>query len=398
MDRRNYGQKAFVAVTFFSLRWFTSAMAEVLYDKLYSFAENTNYMLTHPNMSFALYVGVCVFYLALELLFTVVSIWCILKNYVYKHAQMSKKELLVLVTPSFMGVVGYRIIWYYRYFYIAESQKNSDIYDILSLFYCAVAIITIVVVIVLYQSIKAGQEEKLQNELLAAQISSIRQHIEQVENLYQDIRGIRHDMTNHLITLERLYAGKKTEEAIAYSTELKAVLSEAAGRINSGNPVTDVILQEMQNKAEKQEIRFDIDFHYPAGSIVNVFDISVILNNALQNALENTSESEAPYISILSYRRNNAYMIEISNSFTGTLQWNPESGLPVTSKRETDGHAPGSDHGYGHNHSYGQGNRYSHSHGYGLANIRRVAEKYAGDVAIDLRDGMFCLSILLMME
>lgn len=373
MEQRNYGQKAFIAVTFFSLRWFTSAMAEILYDKLYNFAGNTDYMAAHPNMSFALYVGVCVFYLVSEFLFTAVSIWCILKNYVYKHAEMSTKELLVLIIPSFMGVAGYEVIWYYRNFYIAEIGKTSDVYDILSLGYYTIAVITIVVVIVLYQSIKAGQEEKLQNELLATQINSIEKHIEQVEKLYKNIRGIKHDMTNHIITLERLYAGKKMEEAIAYSTELKAVLSEVTGNINSGNPVTDVILQEMQNEAEKRKIRFDIDFHYPTGSNVNAFDISVILNNALQNALENTEGNEMSYISIISYCRNNAYMIEISNSFTGNLQWDTEKELPVTSKSKE-------------------------GHGYGLANIRRVAGKYSGDIDIVLKDGEFCLSIMLMLE
>ena len=374
INPRNFEQKVFIAVIFFSLRWFTSAMAEILYDKLYSFAGNTDYMITHPNMSLALYIGVCLFYLMLEFLFTAIAIWSILRNYLYKYAKMSKKEMLMLVVPSFMGVVGYEIIWYYRRFYITEIEKNSDVCDILSLFYYTVAVITIVVVIVLYQNIKAGQEEKLQNELIAAQMNSIRKHIEQIENLYQDIRSIKHDMTNHIITLERLYARNKTEEAIAYSTELKTVLLEVSGKIITGNPVSDVILQEMQIEADKKKICFDIDFHYPTGSKVNAFDISVILNNALQNALENTSKSKMPYISILSYRRNNAYMIEINNSFTGNLQWNIESGLPITSKTKAGGH------------------------GYGLANIRRVAEKYSGDIAIDLRDGMFCLSILLMME
>lgn len=377
-DRKNYEQKAFIAVTFFSLRWFASAMAEILYDGLYSFAENTDYMTAHPNKSFALYVGVCVLYLVLEFLFMIIGIWCILKNYAYKYAEMSKKELLVLAVPSFMGVVGYEVIWCYRNFYIGELKKISAVYDILSLLYYTVAVITIVIVIVLYQSIKERQEEKLHNELLAAQVDSIRQHIEQVENLYHNIRSIKHDMTNHIITLERLYAGNKTEEAKAYAIELKEVLSEATGNINSGNPVTDVILQEMQSEAEKRKIRFDMDFHYPAGSDINVFDISVILNNALQNALENAEKSETPYASILSYCRNNAYMIEISNSFAGDLQWNTEKELPLTSKRKTDG--------------YGQ------NHGYGLVNIRRVARKYYGDIDIVLKDGEFLLSIMLMLE
>ena len=67
-------------------------------------------------------------------------------------------------------------------------------------------------------------------------------------------------------------------------------------------------------------------------------------------------------------------MIEISNSFTGTLQWDAECGLPLTSKSNTDGH------------------------GYGLNNIRKVANKYFGDIDIVLKDEKFLLSVMLMVE
>ena len=67
-------------------------------------------------------------------------------------------------------------------------------------------------------------------------------------------------------------------------------------------------------------------------------------------------------------------MIEIKNSFKGTVQWDVESGLPLTSKCKTDKQA----------------------HGYGLKNIRRVAAKYFGEIDIAVANGEFCLSILLM--
>lgn len=378
IERRNYEQKIFITVTFFSLRWFSLAMAEILYDNVYNFIVNTNYMRTHPNMSFIVYVIACLCYLILEFLFAVIGIWFILKNYKCKYDQMSKKELIVLIIPAFMGVVGYEIIWSYRYFYILELKKISNIYDVLSFFYYVISIIMIVMVVVLYQSIKASQEEKLQNKLLVTQMDNMKQHIEQVENLYQGIRSIKHDMTNHIITLERLYAKNKQKEAILYSTELKASLSEVSGNIITGNPVIDVILQEMQSRAEKEKIQFDVDFCYPTNSNINVFDVSIILNNALQNALENTQKDEKAYISIISYRRKNAYMIEIRNRFIGTLQWNRERELPMTSKVKLG--------------------QYEQSHGYGLLNIQKVAEKYSGDIAIDLKEDEFCLSILLMME
>ena len=372
IDHRNYRQKLFLVVTFFSISWLSSAIAEILYDNLYAFAEYTDYMINHPDMWVALYAGVCTFYLTLEFAFTMIGIWQILKVYRNKRADMETKELIMLSLPSLMGVIAYRIIQNHRIFYIIEGGIDKNAYEILILLFYVAFIIAIIVVIVLYQDIKTKQEENRQAELLTVQIDSIRRHIEQVESLYQNIRSIKHDMTNHLLILERLYEGNKVEEAKAYSKDLKTELAQMTGGMESGNPVTDVILQEFKKEAEKREISFHSEFHYPTDTNINVFDMSVILNNALQNAIENTEKEVVKQISIEAYRRNNAYIIEVCNSFTGHLQWDMENGLPITSKEKTDGH------------------------GYGLLNIRRVAQKYVGDIDIAFRDGTFCLCIMLM--
>ena len=377
MERRNYFQKAFLAATYYSLRWFTAAMADILYDYFYDLIGETAWYQGNPPMymQFMVYVGVCAFYLIMLLVITVGGTYCIIKSYVYKYEQMTKRELLMLAIPPFLGVVGYKMIRYYRTFYILESGKLPRSYDLLALFYCGVAVTVVVIMIVLYQNIKAVQEEKLENQMLSVQIDNLKRHIGQVENLYQDIRGMKHDMTNHILTLERLYAGSDGTQAQEYAGELKAALSDmAADGIKSGNPVTDMILQEWKTEAERRNIRFDSDFHFPTDSDINAFDISVILNNALQNAVENTEGEENTHISVKSYRRNSAYMIEISNSFTGTLQWDEECGLPLTSKSNTEGH------------------------GYGLNNIRKVANKYFGDIDIVLKEEKFLLSVMLMME
>lgn len=369
-DRRNYRQKLFLTVTFFSLNRFAAAMAEILYDNLYAFAGQTEYMGGHPHMWLALYALVCVFYLAVEFALTAIGIWLVIKVYANKQAEMEIKELIMLALPSLMGMVGFEIVRYYRVFYIIQTQKVDNVYEMLSLLFYVVSIITIVVVIVLYQDIKAKQEENLQSGLLEAQVAGIKRHLGQVESLYRDIRGAKHDMANHILTLERLYASNKAKEAQAYSEELKAGLVEMAGEIKSGNPVTDVILQEMKKEAEKKGISFFSEFYFPADCGINAFDVSVILNNALQNAIENTLANGR--ISVVSYRRKNAYMIEASNTFAGNLRWDSQSGLPLTGKKKKDGH------------------------GYGLLNIRKVAGKYAGDIDIVQKNGEFRLCVMLM--
>ncbi len=55
--------------------------------------------------------------------------------------------------------------------------------------------------------------------------------------------------------------------------------------------MTDVILLEWKREAQEKEIQFCSEFYYPTGSGINAFDISVILNNALQSAVENTGKN-----------------------------------------------------------------------------------------------------------
>lgn len=370
IDRQNYAQKVFLTVTFFSLHWFVFEMAEILYDNIYRYAEQTKFMAAHLDLWLALYVSMLCIHLAAKSVLTAISNICIVKAYTYKQAKMSKRELLMLCVPSVTGMAGFEILRYYRDFYIRAAGKSIESYEVLALLYYAVSVAAVVVVVMLYQSIWANQREKLQNELLAAQMGSIQQHIRQVEYLYQDIRSIKHDMANHLLTLERLYAGNKAAEAKAYSAELSAAFSEAAGELRTGNPVTDVILQEQKNEAQNRNLEFHSAFQYPSGTTVNAFDVSIILNNALQNAVEYAVQ----YVVIRAYRKNNAYIIEVKNDFAASLKWDTESGLPATSKQREDGH------------------------GYGLSNIRRVAGKYAGDLDITINQDEFCLTVLLMLE
>lgn len=379
-DRRNFRQKIWIAVTFFALRWLSVYMVGIITEELYQKIIGATYMAGHPYVQLAAYIIMEILVVAAKAAVAGLGAGYIVKAYIYKNENMSLKEMFMLIVPSITGMTGYGIMQYYQsYLEISVGEAISGAYHILAFLHFGISIVTIVVMTVLFQNIKARQEEKLQNELMSAQIDSTKKHIAQVESLYQNIRSIRHDMTNHILTLEGLYAGEQREEAKAYGAELKNLLSEMTGEIKSGNPVTDVILQEQKKEAEKRNIRFRTDFYYPKGSRINAFDISVILNNALQNAMEHTN-GDAPYISVHSYHRDNAYMIEICNSFTGDLQWDTENELPVTTKRKADGH------GYGK------------VHGYGLVNIRRVAGKYSGDIAIDVKNGEFCISIMLMMD
>lgn len=374
-DRRNIYQKIFLAITFFSIRWLTVAMAGRLDDLVTKALVFRNMSAEKVWLQYGLYVGTRVLDIVLCIAFIAVAIGLINKAYTYKKDEMSVKEMVMLIIPSLVGVTGYGILQYYLMIYERDTGKNLidtyGFYGALSFLHYLISIVAIRVVIVMSQNWKEMQEEQRGQELVLNQISDMKKHIGEVEKLYRDIRSMRHDMGNHIQTLEHLVAHNNMDDATEYLEHLKNEWDEVSPEIKTGSPVIDVILMEKLREAKERQIRFLSDFHYPHNTKLNAFDLSVIMNNALNNCMENVSGDD-PYISISSFRKNSIFMITIKNSFGGQLNFG-DSDLPETTKSGRE-------------------------HGIGLNNIRRVARMYMGDISLEQGNEEVILSIMMQVE
>ena len=374
-DRRNIYQKIFLAITFFSIRWLTVAMAARLDDLVTKALVFRNMSAEKVWLQYGLYVGTRVLDIVLCIAFIAVAIGLINKAYIYKKDEMSVKEMVMLIIPSLVGVTGYGILQYYLMIYERDTGKNLidtyGFYGALSFLHYLISIVAILVVIVMFQNWKEMQEEQRGQELVLNQISDMKKHIEEVEKLYRDIRSMRHDMGNHIQTLEHLVAHNNMDDATEYLEHLKNEWDKVSPEIKTGSPVIDVILMEKLREAKERQIRFLSDFHYPQNTKLNAFDLSVIMNNALNNCMENVSGDD-PYISISSFRKNSIFMITIKNSFVGHLNFG-DSDLPETTKSGRE-------------------------HGMGLNNIRRVARMYMGDISLEQGNEEVILSIMMQVE
>lgn len=374
-DRRNIYQKIFLAITFFSIRWLTVAMAGRLDDLVTKALVFRNMSAEKVWLQYGLYVGTRVLDIVLCIAFIAVAIGLINKAYIYKKDEMSVKEMVMLIIPSLVGVTGYGILQYYLMIYERDTGKNLidtyGFYGALSFLHYLISIVAILVVIVMFQNWKEMQEEQRGQEPVLNQISDMKKHIEEVEKLYRDIRSMRHDMGNHIQTLEHLVAHNNMDDAAEYLDHLKNEWDEVSPEIKTGSPVIDVILMEKLREAKERQIRFLSDFHYPQNTKLNAFDLSVIMNNALNNCMENVSGDD-PYISISSFRKNSIFMITIKNSFVGHLNFG-DSDLPETTKSGRE-------------------------HGMGLNNIRRVARMYMGDISLEQGNEEVILSIMMQVE
>lgn len=114
----------------------------------------------------------------------------------------------------------------------------------------------------------------------------------------------------------------------------------------------------------------------PRSGPIDIYDIAVILDNALDNAFEACRKVDgAREITLKSYMKGTLYFIEIENVFDGQVTFDKDTGLPVTSKTD------------------------KHLHGIGMSNIQKCARKYMGDVDIEIYNKgerqMFCLTVMM---
>lgn len=225
---------------------------------------------------------------------------------------------------------------------------------------------TMIANVILFQKLVAYHEETGKRALLENQVRQMQKEIAEIQDIYTDMRGLRHDMRSHLANISLLVKGAAdsvNEELEDYIGKMEETVNRLDFTYQTGNPITDIIIHQKVQEAEKKQIPFQVDFAYPCKLPIDVYDIAVILNNALENAIEACGRAEGEkQIRLRSFVRGCLFFIEVENDFSGDIAIDKESGLPVSSK-ET-----------------------GKLHGIGISNIQRCARKYMGDIDIAVTD------------
>lgn len=396
LDREYAAQKLFLVIAFFCMRWQAWRIVYCISNEVYLLIAKTLWI-SDSMPGFRSYVIQQIGDLVLGCGFMYGAVRCLLWAYKTRREDMSIKEFILLVMPSVSGVFAYGIIRYYNYIYERDSGKNPfDLYgsyDLIILFYTLTCFVTIFVTTYVYRQWKNERQEDKRREVFSRQVEDLESHIKEVERIYQDMRSMRHDMGNHLMTLQELYRLGEYDEAGKYAGALKLELQDGRSDIVSGNPVTDVILSARKKEMEEKGIRFACDFHYPGAGTVNALDVSIVLHNALSNAVEaierernakksgkqaaeeDTGKMQPAWVSVRSHCMKNMFIIEVINQYAGEIKVDESDGLPHTNKT-------------------GEG------HGFGLANIRHVAGKYYGDIEIgkEVYEGQMCFVLRVMLQ
>ena len=139
----------------------------------------------------------------------------------------------------------------------------------------------------------AGQERSdRERMLLAQQIDAVRAQVEEYERVNNSIRGMKHDMKNHLAVIRELSGHGDREGLTAYLDSIDRDAAHMDRAYQTGDVAVDALLAiKEQELRELGGVTFDADeFILPPTAAAMSYDLCVILGNALDNAIRACKE------------------------------------------------------------------------------------------------------------
>lgn len=300
--------------------------------------------------------------------------------------EISRQGLWFLIlTP--MVTMAFDVYWRIS-FYRQQGTQVDFLYEKHGSMYVVVPVIALLCLACIVFSRRIYSElmcaEAQKNSLLfyKQQLADMTDHVKELEQLYDGIRGMRHDVNNYVADMEQLLQDSTQgghlpdqvrQEAAGYLCHMQQAASRLCLQFTTGNPVTDVILNRKGQICEQEHVTLEGELLFPAELKIEAFDLGILLNNALDNAIEacrKIPEDRKRQIRFEGYRKGRMYFIVVENSYDGKVL-PAEADCLRTSKADTA------------------------CHGFGMSNMQSCVEKYYGMMQYAAEEGRFVLTIML---
>jgi sensor histidine kinase regulating citrate/malate metabolism len=230
----------------------------------------------------------------------------------------------------------------------------------------AVGILYINIIIFLYvERVKEVSEMRRQNELADLQYQLKVDYFNQIKEDQADTRALWHDIKKYLNTMNELISRNDIDHARECITHVQDLFNGIGNVVDVGNTVISAVLNASIQKARRMNIETALDIRVKPDLNISAADLSVIVGNTVDNAVEACAELEdgQKKISIQLIQKGALLYYEIKNPY--------KKQDPETDEEEKN----------------------PKLHGYGLKNVRRCIDRYKGTMNIHSGDTHFVVSI-----
>ena len=201
----------------------------------------------------------------------------------------------------------------------------------------------------------------------------IEEHNQAILQSVETLHKWKHDYTNHLIAIQGLIEKKEYQQLSHYISEQRENLPDFFTTINTGHSVIDAILTSKFTIAQMNNIIFHYSVILPTNLPLSDVEITGILGNMIDNALEacmNTESTLSPYIEITIKPIRCMLQFKVENSSNGDYKFDADGHLCSTKE----------DH---------------RLHGNGLSTIADIVHNHSGFFDISAKPDTFSITIYL---
>ena len=285
-------------------------------------------------------------YLISFLVYLLVYLHLLKKNEVYLCDIEAKYKFALLIQGSI-----FQMFYNYVFIFFDENRARYD-WNSYTVFFISMAGAIYSIFLTLGLAIKNILSNRQNKELQSLMQMQKQQYDYQLQQSAA-VRRFKHDMVNHIGALRELVHQEKTEAVKEYIDTIWNIQDEFDLKIHTGDSFLDVIMNYYLYLAAKEKIEFIVAGKLTEKMHLEMFDITTLMGNLLQNALEATIKASVPRIRVELVEQKKEFFIIVINSAAEKI--NTKRDFFVTSKRDKA------------------------NHGFGLKNIVMTVEKYHGE-------------------
>lgn len=211
--------------------------------------------------------------------------------------------------------------------------------------------------------------DQRQKELIEKQNMAFQNQLDIMRQSQLKIRCLKHDMDNHIINMSDLLSKGEYSKLKDYLNKTKDYTDIDDRIIESGNEDIDSILNYKLQNIQKLNVETDYDVVVPGKMTIDQFDLSIVVDNLIDNAIE--ALEALPYDENkqlkISIRHMNGYLkMLFGNTFDGILTEDNK-----TKKNDIN------------------------NHGLGLKSVQMIVDKYSGVMKTNNQNKWYEVSVLL---
>lgn len=292
--------------------------------------------------------------------------WIIYKMFSKIELELAKKKWILydIIVTVFFAISA-------MFIHLYSFAKTDFLTSVLFMSISTVFFLMSIIVIYFFNEICSSfQKEKKLYEIQAS-FDSMHNIIVMQNHTNQKLQKIRHDMKNHILSVNQLFEEGNTDEAYKLLMQTSDFVSNIDLNLKSrtGNSLIDAKVASVAARCENDGINFSYDLETLPELKITLLDLSALLSNLFDNAIEASKKCTAPQLEVKIFSYKEFIYINTINSYSGEID--EKRGRLFSTKPQ------------------------KHEHGYGTQIIKEICEKYDGVFTWECKDNFFVSNIII---